>query len=103
MSTRLDTLLQFYKDEPDDPFNIYAVAIEYQKSDPRKALDFFSILLDHHADYIPTYYHAAKLYHECGDTEKAIATYEKGIQVARSKNELKAVRELQSAYDELMF
>jgi tetratricopeptide (TPR) repeat protein len=103
MSTRLDTLLQFYKDDPNDPFNIYALAIEYQKSDAAKAQIYFEKLLTEYADYVPTYYHAAKLYHDLGNVEKAIDTYEKGIAVAKQKNDLKAARELKSAYDELMF
>jgi hypothetical protein len=61
MSTRLDTLLQFYKEEPDDPFNIYALAMEYQKTDVKKALDHFALLLQNHDSYLPTYYQAAKL------------------------------------------
>jgi tetratricopeptide (TPR) repeat protein len=103
MSTRLDTLLQFYEDDPNDPFNIYALAIEYQKSDPAKAIHYFNILLTSHEGYVPTYYHAAKLFQETGDVEKAIIVYEKGIAVAKSQNEMKAARELKSAYDELMF
>jgi tetratricopeptide (TPR) repeat protein len=103
MSTRLDTLLQFYKDDPIDPFNIYALAIEYQKSDIGKSLSYFNILLKEHEHYVPTYYHAAKLFQDTGDIEKAIAIYEKGITIAQSQNETKAARELKSAYDELTF
>lgn len=103
MSTRLDTLLQFYKDDPNDPFNIYALAIEYQKFDVTKAQVYFEKLLSDHHTYVPTYYHAAKLYQELGNAEKAIEVYEKGIAIAKSQNEMKAARELKSAYDEMMF
>ncbi|HEY0744355.1 MAG TPA: tetratricopeptide repeat protein [Chryseosolibacter sp.] len=103
MSTRLDILLKFYDDDPNDPFNIYALAIEYQKSDLPKARQYFEKLLNEYPHYIPTYYHAAKLYQETGDTDRAINTYEKGIEVAKSQNDTKAARELKSAYDELMF
>ena len=41
MSTRLDTLLQFYHDDPNDPFNSYALAIEFLKSDIAKAKHYF--------------------------------------------------------------
>jgi tetratricopeptide (TPR) repeat protein len=103
MSTRLDTLLQFYKDDPNDPFNIYALAIEYQKSDLGKSLEYFTLLLNSHPNYVPTYYHAAKLLQENGQVEKAIVVYEKGIAIAKSQNDTKAARELKSAYDELTF
>lgn len=103
MSTRLDILLKFYDDDPNDPFNIYALAIEYQKTDPAKARQYFETLLNEHEQYVPTYYHAAKLYQDLGEVERAISTYEKGIEVAKAQNETKAARELKSAYDELMF
>jgi tetratricopeptide (TPR) repeat protein len=103
MSTRLDTLVQFYKEDPSDPFNLYALAIEYQKTDTAKSLEYFNILLSDHELYVPTYYHAAKLYQESGNAEKAIIIYEKGIAVAKSQNDLKTARELKSALDELTF
>jgi lipoprotein NlpI len=103
MSTRLDILLQFYNDDPKDPFNIYALAIEYLKTDVVQAQHFFEKLLAEHEDYVPTYYHAAKLFQDLGQADKAIVVYEKGIEKAKAKNDLKAARELKSAYDELMF
>lgn len=103
MSTRLDILLKFYDDDPNDPFNIYALAIEYQKSDLVKARAYFEKLLSEHPHYVPTYYHAAKLFQDIGEVDRAISTYEKGIEVAKSQNDTKAARELKSAYDELMF
>jgi tetratricopeptide (TPR) repeat protein len=103
MSTRLETLLQFYNEDPADPFNIYGLAIEYQKSDPENATKFFEMLLQDHPDYVPTYYQAAKYFESIGNIERAITVYEKGILVARAQKESKAERELKSAYDELMF
>lgn len=103
MSTRLDQLLKFYEDEPNDPFNLYAVALEYQKTDLRKAAQMFELLLREHPQYVATYYHAAKLFEELNDRSRAIEVYERGIDIARNANELKALRELQSAYNELTF
>ena len=103
MTNRLETLLQFYDEDPSDPFNVYAVALEYLKRDPVKAGDFFNILLQQHPDYLPTYYHAAKLFADLNDRTKAIEVFEKGISLARTKNDNKAMRELQSAYNEFTF
>jgi lipoprotein NlpI len=103
MSTRLDILLQFYNDDPNDPFNSYALAIEYLKSDFTKAQHYFEKLLSEHEYYVPTYYHAAKLYQDLGEVDKAMSVYEKGIAVAKSQNDTKAAKELKSAYDEMMF
>jgi Tfp pilus assembly protein PilF len=101
--TRLTQLLQYFKDDPNDPFNIYALALEYLKTDVTKAKEFFDRLLLSHEDYVPAYYHAAKLYQSLDEKEKAIAVYEKGISIAKKHKEHKALRELQSAYDELIF
>ena len=101
--SRLDRLLQFYHDEPGDPFNLYALALEYLKHDHIKSLEFFNTLLTEHPDYLPAYYHAAKLYQDIDQKNLAISTYEKGIALARKKNDHKTVRELQSAYDELIY
>ena len=99
---RLKRLLEFYSEDPDDPFNIYALANEYKNSDPQKALDYFEILLKNHPNYIATYYHLAHLYLDIGAEEKAKDVFERGIDVAAAKNENFALRELKSAYDEFM-
>ncbi len=100
---RLIQLKEFYEEDPHDPFNLYALALEFLKIDLKKSRDFFEILLNLHKKYLPTYYHAAKLYLELGEKEKAITVFEDGISLARSLQDTKALRELQSAYDELMF
>ena len=100
---RLAQLHKFLEDEPNDPFNIYGLALEYLKHDVNKSKQLFDRLLSDHPDYIPTYYHAAKLYQDLNEKEKAIEIYEKGIKVSQSQNDLKTSRELQAAYQELLF
>ncbi len=102
-SDRIIQLQKFYEEDPGDPFNLYALALEYLKYDPAKARILFVRLLEIHDGYLPTYYHAAKLFQETGDKEKAIAVYESGIALAKKLNDTKTLRELKSAYDELMF
>jgi tetratricopeptide (TPR) repeat protein len=101
--TRLEQLQAFFNEDPNDPFNIYALALEYQKTDTQKALDFFNRLIHEHENYIPTYYHLAKLYAELGNREKSRTTFEQGIQKAKQQKDNKALRELQSAHQELLF
>jgi Tfp pilus assembly protein PilF len=102
-TSRLDMLLQYYKEEPNDPFNIYALALEYLKSDLSKSQELFTILLSSHESYLPAYYHSAKLFHDLRKKEKAIEIYEKGMAIARKQQDQKTLRELQSAYQEMMF
>ncbi len=101
MTVRIKQLEQFVKDDPDDPFNIYALALEYQKFDIPRALALFEQLVTHHLNYLPTYYQLAKLYEVTGDTDKAILTFEKGRIIAQSIGDYKAMRELKSASSEL--
>jgi tetratricopeptide (TPR) repeat protein len=102
-SDRIAQLQRFFDEDPDDPFNLYALALEHQKDDRRKALEIFETLLEKHATYLPTYYHAAKLYQELNDREKAISVYERGIVLAKDLSDRKTMRELRSALDELTF
>lgn len=100
---RLSQLLTFLKEEPNDPFIIYAIATEYSQVDPEKALGYFEKLLAEHENYVATYYHAARLYAELGEREKAENTFQKGIQMAQAQHEALALRELQNAYNEFLF
>jgi hypothetical protein len=98
--TRLEQLQQFVNDDPNDPFNLYALALEFTKSDANKAEGMFKKLLSEHKDYLPTYYQAANLFESNGKHDLAIATLHNGIALARSLNEMKTLRELQSMLDE---
>lgn len=99
---RLKLLLEYYHDDPNDPFNIYALATEYRDHDPEESLKYFEILIEKHPDYVPTYYHLANLYVELEMDEKAKATFENGIEKAIAQNEALLLRELRSSYDEFM-
>ena len=100
---RLKTLIKFYEEEPNDPFNLYGLALEYQKTDLNKSDELFARLLKDFPQYVPSYYHAAKLKVELKQSEAALIIYKKGIEIAKQQNEKKAGQELRSAYDELMF
>lgn len=100
--TRLEQLLVFLKEEPNEPFNIYAIALEYSKTDPQKALKYFEQLLQEHATYVATYYHVGKLYEELTMDTKAEETYKRGIEIATKQDEQLALRELKNAYQEFL-
>jgi len=101
--TRLQQLLRFYKEDPNDPFSLYGLALEYQKSDVKESERFFDLLLTIFPDYLPTYYHAAKLKASLGQSENALNIYKRGIDLSKKLNEQKTLQELQSAYNELIF
>ena len=101
---RIKILLDFLKEEPNDPFNHYGLAIEYQKVNKIEAENKFTFLLKEFPEYLPTYYTAAKFFEdEKEDYEKSIEIYEKGISLASKLNEIKAFNELTSAKTNLEF
>jgi hypothetical protein len=59
-------------------------------------------LLKEHADYVPTYYQLGKLYADNSENEKALEVFDIGIRVASGQQNHKALRELQSARQELL-
>ncbi len=99
---RLALLNQYLEESPDDPFTIYAIAMEYLDEDTQKALGYFELLIENHPDYIATYYHLANLYRDLGYTDKARITYETGIEKASKTQDALVLRELKNAYDEFM-
>ena len=100
---RLEQLIKFREEDPSDPFPLYGLALEYKKSDVKKSEELFDTLLTDFPDYLPAYYHAAKLKVTLGKGELALTIFKKGIALAKDKNETITARELQSAYDEVMF
>jgi hypothetical protein len=103
MNKRLEQLLQFLEEDPTDPFVIYGVALEIQKTDVQKSEQYFDRLLTEFSDYLPAYYHAAKLKAGCGKRIEALTIYTRGIALAKQLQNAATQRELQSAHDELIF
>jgi len=101
MTHRIEQLYQFALEDPDDPFNWYALALEYMKTDTGKSIEIFNRILSEHQEYVPMYYHLGKLYQEEGKNNEALQTFELGIQVAGRQKDFKAVRELTAAIQEL--
>lgn len=100
---RLRQLFEYLKEDPDDPFTKYAIAIEYLEQNPQESLKYFKELLQKHEEYTGTYYHAAKLYNALGMKDEAERVFEKGIEICKLKKEHHALRELRNAYNEFLF
>jgi tetratricopeptide (TPR) repeat protein len=101
-SGRLEKLLEFLKNEPNDEFLKYALATEYLRlNETDKALMYYEDLVNNHPGYVGTYYHLGKLYETLNRKEDAVKTYETGMKVAREKRDNHAFSELQSVYNQL--
>lgn len=101
MANRIEQLHQFALEDPNDPFNWYALALEYKETAPGKAIEILNRLLTEHKEYVPAYYQLGKLYYEAGNIHEARHIFEHGVNVAQRQNELKALRELKAALAEL--
>ena len=99
---RLKLLEQFVKEEPEDPFNWYALALEVSKLNPSRASELFEYVLEKHPEYLPSYYHAGNLYLSQGNQERARDVLQIGVNLARQKGEQKTMGELRTLLDELM-
>ena len=99
--SRLEKLLEFLKNEPNDEFLQYALATEYLRlNDTNKALEYYEKLVTDHPDYVGTYYHLGKLYEALNRKPDAIKIYEKGMETAQRKRDNHAFAELKVVYQE---
>lgn len=100
---RLQALKNFCAEEPENPFNWYALALEYQSIDPAQTENLYNQLLKDHKSYLPTYFPAAHFFAERNNLEKAQQIFENGIELAKTLNEQKAEKELSSAFEMFKF
>jgi tetratricopeptide (TPR) repeat protein len=100
---RINLLQKYIKDEPNDPFNRYALAMEYYESQPIEALDLLEKLHKKHSDYLPVYFKLAYLYWDFDRMKEAGEIFKKGITLAEQQKEEKALFELKSAYQNFKF
>jgi hypothetical protein len=98
MNNRLEILRKFVTEEPQDPFNHYALATELLKFDKTESRQIFEYLLNNHADYLATYYHLGALYVALGQHELAEKTYVAGTALAAKIGNEKTLKELKGAY-----
>jgi len=101
--SRIEILKEYANQEPENPFNWYALALEYQNIDQEKTGLYFNKLLNEHKGYLPTYYHAALFFSERNQIDFAKTIYESGIELAQNQNNVMALRELQNSFQNFIF
>ena len=99
---RIALLKQFIEEEPSNPFNKYALAMEYYEEDPSESLPLIQSLLDKNPEYLPTYFKAAHLLWENEEWDEAEEVFQKGIKLAETQGDQKTLLELKSAYQNFM-
>lgn len=96
--TRLEQLQKYLADQPNDAFLLFAIAKEYEGlGDKQHALNHYLTLRETTPQYVGLYYHLGKLYERLGESEQALATYKKGMIVAKQEKDMHAYNELAGA------
>ena len=99
---RINQLLELLKQEPDDQFLNYALALEYAKADDKpNAISIIENILNKDENYLGGYYQLGQLLEQTGNIEKAKIVYSKGIEIARRQKNNKTMGELNTALDML--
>lgn len=98
---RINLLKKYIGEDPAEPFNRYALALELAHEEIDEAISILLALLQDTPAYIPTYYQAAILLTEQNRIEEAKIVLERGIEMCRQAHDHKTLRELKSLAEEL--
>ena len=102
MSNRLDALLSFLNDTPDDPFTLYAIALEYWSlKDFPNAEKYFTKVLKADENYLPLYMQYGNFKTEQGKKDEAKVLFIKGILKSKEAGDNHSATEMQEFLDEL--
>lgn len=97
--TRLEKLLQMEQQQPEDDFLKYAIAMEHiAQGKDADAQPYLELLFKRSPMYLATYLHLGKLYERLELFDKCLPVYQKGIEVAESQNNKKALEELKESF-----
>ena len=95
---RIEAIKEMLKNDPSDSFLIYALALEYEKTNQlNKAVLILEELKSTQPNYLPTYYKLGKLYELLLNNVAAVAVYKLGLVVAKAQSEMKTLGELNEA------
>ncbi len=101
-NTRIEILKSYLKEDPEDSFSNYALALEYlNDNQDQLAVDMLEGILRKDENYLAAYYQLGKAYEKISRIEDARRTYKRGIPVGIRLGNQKTVSELRSAVDSL--
>ncbi len=100
---RIQLLRTYILEEPENPFNYYALGLELREKDPLEAGKMFDFVLEKFPNYLPVYFPSAHFFFELNELEKAKKIFETGIDLAVNAKEEKALKELRNAYQNFLF
>jgi len=96
--SRIDALLGFIQQKPQDPFPRYALALEYKNAGRlAEARATFDALMSAHPDYTAAYLHAGNTLVALGLRDDARAVYQRGVEACVRRGDAHARGELEGA------
>ena len=102
MNNRIEMLKAYLKEDPEDIFSNYALALEYLNiGENSLSCEMLENILKKDEQYLAAYYQLGKVYEKTGRTEDAKRIYEKGTTIALNQRNQRTLNELRSAYDSL--
>jgi Tfp pilus assembly protein PilF len=101
--SRIDMLKQFLRENENDSFSRYALALEYVKSGQMQdARQTFETVLDKDPAYLATYYQLGQLYQKLSMRHEAERTFRAGITLAAKQGDTHTKEELEAALETLL-
>ena len=91
---QLAQLKKMLEDEPNDPFLLYSIALQYADTAPATTISLLQELHAHQPNYLPAIERLAYLLEEAEDYSSAKIFATKGIATAQQQNESKTKKEL---------
>lgn len=96
---RKEFLEEEIKNNPQDPFNYYLLALELTKENPEMALNQFKKIAEIFPDYLPNYYTYAKFLIDRNLENQAKKIIKEGIIIAQNQQKNKTEAELNQLLD----
>lgn len=98
MNSRIDNLIIMLKEEPQDVFLNYALAVELVGEEKyEEAEKQFLKTTQLNADYLPCYYQLGQTAEKLNKGKEALEFYHKGVELAKKQNNNKVLNELNEA------
>lgn len=102
MNPRLKHLESLVAAGTEDPFVLYALALEYQRETrTEESFELFDRVLREHPSYLPSYLMAGTALAKHGQIDRAKAVLEQGIQRAQAAGDTHTEGEIEDALSEL--
>jgi len=95
----IDSILKILANEPEDEFLNYALGLEYAKDVLTHSLaeSQYKKVLVNNGQYIAAFYQLGQLYELMGKKEEALEYYYKGLEIAKTQKNNKAINEINEA------